>query len=125
MKTFINIIIAIFVILILIKSCNRISEVNSWPEAKAVIIEYEIEEYRDSETYKDKQGKKRTKWEDEYRIKFTYSFEVEGVEYTGEFDIDDLESDSEIRRKLKRYPEGKQIRVKYDPENPYDNEARL
>jgi len=125
MKTLINIIIAVVVIVLLVKACDRAVEVNSWPEAKGEIISYDIEEYRDSDTYTDKNGKKRTEWEDEFRIKFRYSFEVEGVEYTGKFEIDDLETSRDIKRKLNLYPNGKKVRVKYDPNNPNDSETRI
>ncbi|MCP4325832.1 MAG: DUF3592 domain-containing protein [Psychromonas sp.] len=125
MKTLLNIIIAVVVVVLLVKACNRAVEVNSWPETKGVITSYEIEEYRDSDTYTDKNGKKRTKWEDEFRISFRYSFQVEDVEYTGKFVIDDLETDREIKRKLNLYPNGRKVRVKYDPNNPNDSDTRI
>ena len=125
MKALINIIIAIVVIIFLVKACDRAVEVNSWPETKGQITSYEIEEYQDSDTYTDKNGKKRTEWEDEFRINFKYSFEVEGIAYIGKIVIDDLETDREIKRKLKLYPNGKKVRVKYDPNNPSDSETRI
>jgi len=125
MKSLINLIIPVVVIVLLVKACNRAMEVSSWPETKGEIISYAIEEYQDSDTYTDKNGKKRTEWEDEYRIRFSYTFEVDGVEYTGKFVIDDLETDRDIKRNLSVYPNGKKVRVKYDPENPYDSERRI
>jgi len=125
MKTLINIIVAIVAVIFIVKACDRATEIRSWPEATGIITSYDIEEYQDSDTYTDKNGKKRTEWEDEYRVKFGYSFEVEGVEYTGDFEVDDLETDREINRKLKLYPNGKKVRVKYDPNNPNDNVTRI
>ncbi|GLS91472.1 hypothetical protein GCM10007916_25410 [Psychromonas marina] len=125
MKTLINIIFAVVAVVLLLKACDRAAEVNSWPETKGNIISYDIEEYQDSDTYTDKNGKKRTEWEDEFRITFRYRFEVEGVEYIGRFKVDDLETDRDIRRKLKIYPNGKEVRVKYDPNNPNDSQTRI
>ncbi len=125
MKNLLNIIFAIVAVVFLIKACDRAVEVHSWPEAKGKIISYKVEEYRDSDTYTDKYGKKHTEWEDEYRIRFTYSFMVDEVEYTGSFKVDDLETDREIKASLNLYPNGKRVRVKYDPNNPYDSETRI
>lgn len=125
MKKLINIIIIVIVIVLFVKACDRAVEVNSWPEAKGEIISYEIEEYRDSDSYTDRNGKKRTEWEDKLLIEFTYTFFVEEFEYTGSFVIRDLETERDINRKLSLYPNGKRVRVKYDPNNPYDSETRI
>ena len=124
MKKLINIIIAVVAVVFLVKACNRVTEVNSWPETKGVIISYDVEKYRDTDTRKDRNGKKRTVRKEQFRINFKYSFEVEGVEYTGKFKIDDLDTDRDIKRKMDLYPEGKKVRVKYDPNNPNDSERR-
>lgn len=124
MKNLLNIIFVIIAVFLLVKSCNRIREVNSWPETKGVITSYVVQEYRDSESYTDRNGNRRTRWEDEFRIKFKYRFQVEGSEYTGQFEIDDLDDDRAINRKLRLYPKGKKVRIKYDPNNPYDSEFK-
>lgn len=124
MKHLLNIIIGIIMIFIFVKACQRTVEVNSWPETSGVILSSHVEEYQDSEKYTTSDGRTKTKWEDEFRINFKYSYQFNSVEYTGSFTIDDLDRNSDVQRKLRAYPNGKTIKVKYDPENPYDNQAK-
>ena len=125
MKKLINIIIVVIVAGVLIKACNRAAEVGSWPETKGVIASYTVESYRDSEKYTDHNGTKRTRYKTKSRIKFLYNFQVDGISYTGIYKINNLRGDSDINRKLKMYPSGKTVRVKYDPEDPADSEVRI
>ena len=121
MQKIINIIIAIVISFFLVKSCNRQIEINSWESTQAQISSYQIEEYSESEQYKSKSGKTKTKWEDEFRVNFIYSYTIENVVYSGTFSVDDLDSQSEINRVLRRNPNGKSVRIKYDPNNPSDS----
>ena len=125
MKKLINIIVIVIVAGVLIKACNRAAEVSSWPETKGVIASYTVESYRDSEKYTDHNGNRKTRYKTKSRIKFVYDFQVDGMAYTGIYTRNDLRGDSEINRKLKMYPSGKSVRVKYDPEDPTDSAVRI
>ena len=122
MDKIIKIVIAIFICVVLVKTCQRKMEVSSWEDIKGQISSYDIEEYSDSKKYKTRDGKTKTKWEDEYRVRFTYTYKVNGIDYTGQFAVDDLDNQREINNVLKRNPNGKTVRIKYDPDNPSDNE---
>ena len=122
MDKIIKLVIAIFISVVAIKTCQRQVEVNSWNDIKGQISSYDIEEYSESKKYKTRDGKTKTKWEDEYRVNFTYTYIVDGVTYTGKFSVDDLDDQREINNVLRRNPNGKSVRIKYDPDNPSDNE---
>jgi hypothetical protein len=122
MDKIIKIVIAIFICVVLVKTCQRKMEVSSWEDIKGQISSYDIEEYSDSKKHKTRDGKTKTKWEDEYRVRFTYTYTVNGIAYTGKFAVDDLDNQREINNVLKRNPNGKMVRLKYDPDNPSDNE---
>jgi hypothetical protein len=122
MDNIIKIVIAIFICVVLVKTCQRKMEVSSWSDIKGQISSYDIEEYSDSKKYKTRDGKTKTKWEDKYRVRFTYTYIVDGVTYKGKFSVDDLDDQREINNVLRRNPNGKSVRVKYDPDNPSDNQ---
>ncbi len=121
MQKIINVVIAVAVSFFLVKACNRQMEINSWEDTKAHIASYEIEEYSESKKYKSRDGKTKTKWEDEFRVNFTYTYTIDGIAYSGKFSVDDLDTQREIDGVLRRTPTGKSVRIKYDPNNPSDN----
>lgn len=119
-----KIVIAIVICVLLIKTCQREVKISSWADVQGQISSYEIEEYRDSSRSKKLNGKVKTKWEDEYRIHFIYTYTVNGMAYTGKFTVDDLDDQLEINSTLHRHPNGKIITIKYDPDYPSDSQYR-
>lgn len=121
MDTLVKIIIFVIVGALLIKACNRQAEIKSWDTTSGQIVSYEIEQYTDAEHRTTSNGKTKTKWDDEFRIKFTYSFIYNHSTYTGTYSIDDLETNHEVNRTLEANLVGTNILIKYNPENPYDS----
>ena len=124
MQKVINIVVAMVVCFLVIKTCSRQIEVSSWEKSKATITSFAIDDYRRTKSYKTSNGKTQKKRKNAYKITFRYIFQVEGVEYSGSFVEDKIDRESQVEQTLKRFENGKEINVIYDPNNPYDSVKR-
>jgi hypothetical protein len=116
-----NIIVVVVICGFLIKFCNRQIEMNSWENTTGSLVSYNVEKYRESKSYTTSDGKTKTNWKNAYRVRFSYSFKVDEVKYSGNFKVDNLINTGLVDRAIARYPKGKVINITFDPNNPYDN----
>jgi len=114
----------VVVVFILIKGCQRTMQVRSWPEIPAVISSHVVEDYMETETKKNSNGTVTHSSDTEYRLWVSYQFQIDGVQYTGRFDKDDLDDERQVEQQQRIYPIGKKITVRYDPQNPTDSEYK-
>lgn len=114
----------VVVVFILIKGCQRTMEVRSWPETSAVISSHAVEEYTETKSKKSSDGKVTYSSDTEFRLWVSYQFQIDGVQYSGRFDKDDLDDERQVEQQQRIYPIGKKITVRYDPQNPADSEYK-
>lgn len=114
----------VVVAFILIKGCQRTMQVRSWPETPALISSHAVEDYMETETKKNSNGTVTHSSDTEYRLWVSYQFQIDGVQYTGRFDKDDLDDERQVEQQQRIYPIGKKITVRYDPQNPADSEYK-
>lgn len=124
MQKIIYAIVIIVMATFFMKSCNRQMDIDSWPSTQAVITSYSIEAYQESKTRKSTNGNSRTTYKDSYRVRFNYNFQLNDIDYYGNFYVTRLDKQSEIDRVLKRNPNGKKINIKYDAQYPSDSVHR-
>ncbi|OBT10419.1 hypothetical protein A9267_05955 [Shewanella sp. UCD-FRSSP16_17] len=124
MQKIVSVLFFIVVGLVMIKSCKRDSDIRSWPSTQGTIVSQSVEQYSEKESYTDRNGKRKYDYENKYRVRIVYQYQVDGFEYNGNFAISDLEMQSEIERHLTSNPNGKLINIKYNPINPADSANR-
>jgi hypothetical protein len=78
------------------KSCNRKMYIDSWPSTQGVITSYSIEEYQESKKRRSANGNSRTIYKDSYKVRFNYNFQLNDIDYYGNFYVTRLDKQSEI-----------------------------
>ncbi|BBB33437.1 hypothetical protein TTHT_1994 [Thermotomaculum hydrothermale] len=90
---------------------KQAKKVEKWPSVKGVVVESKVVSHLDSESNQTM-----------YAPAITYRYKVDGKEYTcsdyGALNIS-YSFASEAERIVNNYPEGKEVIVYYNPENPY------
>lgn len=122
MKKIIQIFSFLLIAFIFIKACQRTTEVRSWPDIPAIISSHAVEDYFETETNND--GSVKRGIDTDYRLWVSYQFQLDGVQYSGRFDKDDLDDERQVEQQQRIYPIGKKITVRFDPQNPADSEYK-
>lgn len=111
MKKILQMLGYVVVAFILIKGCHRTMEVRSWPETSAIISSHAVEDYTETESKKNSDGKVTYSSDTEYRLWVSYQFQQDGVQYSGRFDKDDLADERQIQQQQRIFPIGKNYRA--------------
>ena len=122
-----NILVLFFAIIfgvVLIKGCMRGQEVSKWPSVEGHVTSSEIIKKVEQKT-KTQNDRKVRYTETKYVLKLTYEYEVNGTPYSGRAASFGESSSLSAKQKQQRYPDGKSVNVKFDPENPYDSVVKI
>lgn len=118
-----NFFIAIALIVFALVACQQKMARTGWKEATAKIVSADLRERTDRDTRKTLDGQPRKVYEKEYFLVIKYAYSVDGSGYTGTFETRDHDSPQAAMRLAKKVPTGKDLPIRYDPENPQNSEA--
>ncbi len=124
MKKIINLVVGVGVVFVAIQAIQRQMEIRDWPSSVAQVVDVDIEEGWEWETKKTVNGEKKRYREKEYYLLVNYAYEVDGRRYVDNYQALEGDYRSYVEDRMDRFPKGKELTIKYDPENPSDSVVR-
>lgn len=110
MKSILKIVGLLALVVFGARQALEMGDARKWPSTTGVISSSHITHSTDTSRHRD-----------EYEVRVTYSYVVEGVQYQGDrLEIRPTKTSSErfAERELADYPVGKQVPVYYNPQEP-------